>query len=84
MVGSEGGPFWGPKLPYWPAGGQVEAKNGLKIGQNRPKTVQKNTPKIHQKALVLGHIYAGKKAPCALPLAIFEDKMWLYLLFEVF
>ena len=25
-----GTPFWGPKLPCWPAGDQVEAKNGSK------------------------------------------------------
>ena len=45
-----GTPFWAQKLPCWPAGGQVEAKNGLKIGQNRPFSgVQpkypQNTPK---------------------------------------
>ena len=60
MGGRLGGgtPFWGPKLPCWPAGDQVEAKNGLKMGQNRPKTglfpaYSQSTPKIRQKALVL-------------------------------
>ena len=80
-----GTPLWGPKLPCLPAGGQVEAKNGLKIGQNRPNTglfpgYSQNAPQIRQKALVLplGHICAGTKAPCALPLAIFGDKNRLY------
>ena len=70
-------------------GAWVEAKNGLKIGQNRPKTCffpgySQNTPKYAKKALVLplGHICAGKKASCAQPLAIFGDKMWLYTAFR--
>ena len=71
-----GTPVLGPKLPCWPAGGQVEAKNGLKIGQNRPKTglfpgYSQNTPKIRQKMLVLplGHICAGqrRRAHCRWP-----------------
>ena len=84
----KGDPILGPKLPYWPAGGQMEAKNGLRIGQNRPKTglfpgYSKIPPKYAKKALVLPlGIYAGKKAPYALLLAIFEDKMWMYTAFR--
>ena len=80
--------FWGPKLLCWPAGGQVEAKKCLKMGQNRPKTglfpeYSQNTPKIRQKALVClwGTLVLGKGA-VRTALAIFGDKLWLYIAFR--
>ena len=43
----------GPKLSCWPAGGQVEAKNGLKIGPKRAffRGTAKIPPKYVKKRL---------------------------------
>ena len=65
----------------------MEAKNGLKIGQNRPKTgffsgYSQNTPKYAKKRLfcLWGTFVLDKGA--ALPLAVFGDKSWLYTAFR--
>ena len=44
----------GPKLPCWPAVGQVEAKNGLTIGLKRAffRGTAKTPPKYAKKRLV--------------------------------
>ena len=74
----------GPKLPGWPAGDQVEAKNALKMGQNRPKTglfqgYSQNTPKIRQQALVLPLLRwpsLETKCGCTPFFEVFEHLEW--------
>ena len=81
-----GEPILGPKAALLARG---RPGGEQKWRQNRPKTgvfpgYSQSTPKIRKKALVLplGHICAGTKAPCALPLAIFGDKNRLYTAFR--